>query len=314
MTDKTSGARPSELQAGAAFLRDRSADLRRAMTSRRARHVWTGAVALAVTGGVLVSASASVPVTGTAASGTTRTVAPTTPSGTRHHAVRHDACRQPARRGPRLGQTGQSAAAGTDGVTVSQVLAVLDRAERRLQSSSPNPHIAQAAAELGMLYTTYQAQRLALDGADEQPRDESETADPASTSEESGPAGNAEPPAGATSATPVLRFVTDKPSADALAVSRPRAERHDSDHVTYDEVALAAMRLANLLDPSVPTALVEWTVPDAEFSLRESLLDVVACSAATRPRGTPTAAFPPTCCARCRSRPGTCCAATRRSG
>ena len=137
---------------------------------------------------------------------------------------------------------------------MSQVLAVLDRAERRLRrSTSPNPHIAQAAAELGMLYTTYQAQRLALDSDDEQPQDES---DP-------------------TSATPVLHFVTDKPSANAPAVTPPRAERHDSDRVTFDEVALAAMRLANLLDPTSPTALIE-TLPNAESSLRRSLQETVA--------------------------------------
>jgi hypothetical protein len=261
VTDKTSGTSPSEFQAGAAFLRDRGADLRRAMTSQRARHVWTGAVALAVTGGVLVSGSASVPISDTA-SGTTRTAASTTPSGT----TRADS-------------------PPVDGVTVSQVLAVLDRAERRLQqSASPSSHIAQAAAELGMLYTTYQAQRLALDGADQQPRDETPESGPAGTSAASGPAvaaeaahsaDVAEPLTGTTSATPVLRFVTDKPSTGAPAVSRPRAERHDSDRVTFDEVALAAMRLANLLDPTSPTALIE-TLPDAESSLRRSLEETVA--------------------------------------
>ncbi|WP_454852960.1 D-alanyl-D-alanine carboxypeptidase family protein [Promicromonospora soli] len=239
MTDKTSGARPNEHQAGAAFLRDRGADLRRALTSPRARHVWTGAVALAVTGGVLVSAPASVPVAGTAASDvsasgrtsstTASTAAPGTATGGRPLAGTRD--------------EGQAAPTGISDVTVGQVLAVLDRAERRLrQTSSLSPRIAQAAAELGMLYTTYQAQQLALDGADdgtdhganEHPRDDA------------GP-----------------------------AVSRPRGERQDSDRVTFDEVAAAAMRLANLLDPTSPTALVE-ALPDAESSLRRSLLETVA--------------------------------------
>jgi hypothetical protein len=214
VTDKTSGAGPSEFQAGAAFLRVRGADLRRAMTSQRARHVWTGAVALAVTGGVLVSASASVPVPGTAtsasASGATSTAASTAPSGGTSLDGLPAAARIP-------GQAGQAALTGTDGVTISQVLAVLDRAERRLwRSPSLNPHIAQAAAELGMLYTTYQAQQVALDGADEA-----------------------------------------------------------QNQVTFDEVAVAAMRLANLLDPTSPTALIA-TLPDAESSLRRSLQETVA--------------------------------------
>ena len=275
MTDKTSGARPNEHQTGAAFLRDRSADLRRTLTSPRARHVWTGAVALAVTGGVLVSAPASVPVAGTAASdvpassrtsSTTASTAPGTTTGGRPLAGARN--------------QGQAAPAGINGVTVSQVLAVLDRAEHRLRQSSPlSPRIAQAAAELGMLYTTYKAQQLALgganDGANEQPRDDADPASDPAPHPASHPTGTAEPPAGTTSAAPVLRSVTDKPSADAPAVSRPRAERQDSDRVTFDEVAAAAMRLANMLDPTSPTALVE-ALPDAESSLRRSLLETVA--------------------------------------
>ncbi|WP_281171766.1 M15 family metallopeptidase, partial [Promicromonospora kroppenstedtii] len=47
------------------------------------------------------------------------------------------------------------------------------------------------------------------------------------------------------------------------------------EHVTFDEVAVAAMRLANMLDPSSPTALIE-TLPDTGTSLRRNLLDTVA--------------------------------------
>ncbi|WP_165362586.1 M15 family metallopeptidase [Promicromonospora panici] len=277
MTDKTSGARPNEYPAGAAFLRDRGAHLRRALTNPRARNVWTGAVALAVTGGVLVSASASVPVAGTTASDTS---ASSRTSGTTTSATQSGATTGAGRPLAGTGVQGQAAPTGINGVTVGQVLAVLDRAERRLRQGSPlSPRIAQAAAELGMLYTTYQAQQLALDGADDDaedgardlPRDDAGPASGATP----GPAGTAEPPGGATSAAPVLRFVTAQPSANAPVVSHPGAERRDSDHVTFDEVAVAAMRLANLLDPTSPTALVE-ALPDAESSLRRSLLETVA--------------------------------------
>ncbi|MFC8799897.1 D-alanyl-D-alanine carboxypeptidase family protein [Promicromonospora sp. NPDC057138] len=274
MTDKTSGAGTSEYQAGAAFLRDRGADLRRALTSPRARHVWTGAVALAVTGGVLVSASASVPVAGTATGTATSAAAGSAASAAASGAT--GATTGVSRPPAGTASQGQAAPTGTDGVTVGQVLAVLERAERRLRQSSPlNPRIAQAAAELGMLYTTYQAQQLALGDADGQPRDGSDPASGPASDPASGPAGAAETTTGATSAAPVLRFVTDKPSADAPAVSRPPAEQQDADRVTFDEVAVAAMRLANMLDPTSPTALVE-TRPDAESSLRRSLQETVA--------------------------------------
>ncbi|WP_460757361.1 M15 family metallopeptidase [Myceligenerans cantabricum] len=51
-----------------------------------------------------------------------------------------------------------------ENVTIDQALAVLDRAHRLAaeQGASLDPQIAQAAAELGMLYATYQAQQDAL--------------------------------------------------------------------------------------------------------------------------------------------------------
>ncbi|HEV6952411.1 MAG TPA: M15 family metallopeptidase [Promicromonospora sp.] len=172
---------------------------------RPGRAAWTGALALAVTGGVLAGASASAPVpqadgatpepvaTGRTATGDLDAVA----VGAAHHDV-----------------------------TADQVGAVLDRAEAVLRRR-PNPGIAQAAAELGMLWTTYQAQEQVL-----------ATAGPRRAVEQ----------------------VTDGVTAD---------------RVTFDQVAVAAMRLANLLDPTSPSALVELRA-DAGTSLRGSLLRTVA--------------------------------------
>ncbi len=240
MTVEPSGAEPDEQQAGqqagrrdpggpgagAAFRRDRGELLRRAVRSRQARSAWTGAVALAVTGSVLVSASASVPTSGTAVPGTATsgTAAMATVAGTSQSPARAAAVR------PRA----HTATTALENVTVGQVLAVLDLAERMLQrrDDSLSPAVAQAAAELGMLYTTYQAQQLAYAEADAQPH-------------------------------------------AAEADAQPNAAEQDPGYITFDEVAVAAMRLANMLDPSSPTALVE-TLPGAESSLRRSLLETVA--------------------------------------
>lgn len=254
---------PSEHKPGAAFIREHGARLRRAAESRRARHAWTGVIALAMTGGVLVSASASTATSGPpvldGAEGTTAAparrstdAAPSSPGSTGHET-----------RAPE---------AGTDGVTVGQVLAVLDRAERTLrQASSPNPRVAQAAAELGMLYTTYEAQQLALAAAAEPLRVE--------TAPVAGRARTA-PTTETPSAELVSRVVTRNPQqAPAQPAhadhTHANAEPQDPGYVTFDEVAVVAMRLANMLDPSSPTALVE-TLAGAEPSLRRSLLETVA--------------------------------------
>ncbi|WP_157237142.1 M15 family metallopeptidase [Promicromonospora sukumoe] len=249
---------------GAAFFRDRGRAARRALTSRRARNAWTGAVALAMTGGVLVSASASVPASHPLADGAPASAAQ--PAAARTVEV-GAASQRPA--------TGPEATA-PDGVTVSQVLAVLDRAESMLrQSSEPSPAVAQAAAELGMLYTTYQAQQLALTEADRPLRVESAP----TAGEPRTPALSDEP----IHATQVSRTVTGgthgSPAPDwGTPGDLPAAEVVPEDageYVTFDEVAVAAMRLANMLDPSSPTALIE-TLPDAGTSLRRNLLDTVA--------------------------------------
>jgi hypothetical protein len=247
---------PSEHKPGAAFIREQGARLRRAAESQRARQAWTGVIALAVTGGVLVSASASVPTSGTTTSGTEA-------SGTTSSRPIADAERSPARPSS-PDHEADAAQTRLGGVTVGQVLAVLNRAERSLrQHSSPSPRVAQAAAELGMLYTTYEAQQLALAAAAEPLRVET-----AQVAGHAHPAGVTDVP----SAAPVSRVVTEEPERDP---AHPHAEPQDPGYVTFDEVAVAAMRLANMLDPSSPTALVE-TLPGTESSLRRSLLETVA--------------------------------------
>ncbi|MEU4364021.1 D-alanyl-D-alanine carboxypeptidase family protein [Promicromonospora sp. NPDC023987] len=251
---------PSEHKPGAAFVREHGARLRRAAESRHVRHAWTGVIALAMTGGVLVSASASTATSGLpvldAAESTTAATA------------RRSAVAAPSSPGSRGHET-RAPEAGTDGVTVGQVLAVLDRAERTLrQASSPNPRVAQAGAELGMLYTTYEAQQFALAAAAEPLR--VETAPVAGRARTT-------PATEALSAEPVSRVVAmasqQAPAHPVRAHAHP--EQQGTGYVTFDEVAVAAMRLANMLDPSSPSALVE-TLPGAEPSLRRSLLETVA--------------------------------------
>ncbi|MEV0891412.1 D-alanyl-D-alanine carboxypeptidase family protein [Promicromonospora sp. NPDC050262] len=253
-------------QPGAAFRR--SDDRRRATRGRHGRSAWTGVVALAVTGGVLVSVSTSVPTAGAGLLGASTAGVAAVPaaSGAGQAAVRLGAVRQAV----------PAPATAADGVTVSQVLAVLDRAERTLrQSSSPSPGVAQAAAELGMLYTTYQAQQLALAEADRPLRVESAPA--------AGKSGTATPAAEAMRAEQVSRTVTSAlhqsraPEWGPSEAFPPKRAVPDEGpgYVTFDEVAVAAMRLANMLDPSSPTALID-TLPDAGTSLRRNLLETVA--------------------------------------
>ncbi|MFD6445170.1 D-alanyl-D-alanine carboxypeptidase family protein [Promicromonospora sp. NPDC060204] len=259
-------SKPRSSPPGAAFRR--SDDRRRGTLGRHGRSAWTGVVALAVTGSVLVSASASVPPAGAGLLGTPTAGVATMPaaSGPGQSAARLGAVRHAP----------PAPSAVSDGVTVSQVLAVLDRAELTLrQSSEPSPGVAQAAAELGMLYTTYQAQQLALAEADRPLRVES-----APTAGEARPA---TPAAEVVRAEQVSRTVTtalrqtrapEWGPSEAFPPQRAVPEEGPG-YVTFDEVAVAAMRLANMLDPSSPTALLD-TLPDAGTSLRRNLLQTVA--------------------------------------
>nr|BFF18510.1 hypothetical protein GCM10025730_20310 [Promicromonospora thailandica] len=59
-----------------------------------------------------------------------------------------------------------------------------------------------------------------------------------------------------------------------------RATEGIVDRVTFDQVAVAAMRLANMLDPTSPGALIELRA-DAGSTLRRSLLETVAAHGAS---------------------------------
>ncbi|GAA2218817.1 hypothetical protein GCM10010413_06000 [Promicromonospora sukumoe] len=244
------------------------------MTSRRTRNAWTGAVALAMTGGVLVSASASVPTSYPLPDGAAASAAP--------HArvLAHPAAASGAD-SPGAG-TGAGVAAA-EGVTVSQVLAVLDRAELTLrQSSSPSPGIAQAAAELGMLWTTYQAQQLALAEADRPLRVESAPTageamapDPADDVVQAAPVSRTVTAALRQSPAPKWDWPDDAPLPRTVSRDVEAVPESATGYVTFDEVAVAAIRLANLLDPSSPTALID-ALPSTGPSLRQNLLETVA--------------------------------------
>ncbi|MFC8943715.1 hypothetical protein ACFT1B_37135, partial [Streptomyces griseoincarnatus] len=178
-----------------------------------------------------------------------------------------------------------------DGVTLVQIVAVLERAEQRAREEGPNfsPTIAQAAAELGMLYTTYQMQQLAFGENNEglRPDDAPAASGSGSGSEEDGdaPASGPEKDAGsggrdgaATGADTKdgadrnggAKDADDAPAGDSADdkddVDRPQPEEdtppavevsnertpvidsHDEDpqagYVTYDQVVIAAVRLA----------------------------------------------------------------------
>ncbi|MGW2093246.1 D-alanyl-D-alanine carboxypeptidase family protein [Promicromonospora sukumoe] len=237
------------------------------MTSRRTRNAWTGAVALAMTGGVLVSASASVPTSYPLPDG-----APAQHARALAHPAAADGVVSPG-----------AGVASADGITVSQVLAVLDRAELTLrQSSSPSPGIAQAAAELGMLFTTYQAQQLALVEADRPLRVESaptageaRATDPADEVVDAAPVSRTVTAASRQSPAPEWDWPGDAPLPRAVSEDVEAVPESASGYVTFDEVAVAAMRLANLLDPSSPTALID-ALPSTGSSLRQNLLETVA--------------------------------------
>jgi len=255
------------------------------------RTAWTGAVATVIAAGVLVTAAASVP--GAQSSG-----------GNGELPIRLYGLLQNVS----VGQTGEA----PDGVTLSQIVEVLERAEKRAQEEGPNlnPAVAQAAAELGMLYTTYQMQQLAFGENNEGLRLEDapvargaeQDADaPASGSEKKAAPGkkaggdrqgdgdepgddekDSDEPRPDDDTPPAIQVSNARtsvidPDAEDPYADDPHARDPKSGYVTYDEVVIAAVRLANMLDPSSPNALVE--VEGAEqrgsFSLRESLLDVV---------------------------------------
>ncbi|MFI8524805.1 M15 family metallopeptidase [Promicromonospora sukumoe] len=213
-------------------------------------------------------------------------------------------------------------------VTPDQIVAVLARADQQAREQGPDlsPAVAQAAAELGMLYTTYQIQQPAPRQAEglrvqDAPVVRDRDAD-GDTDGNKGPDDNGAEPAlqddlqaviqvsdehGSTIEPAAERDAASEAAAKAVATrdaaSAPRsAARRDpaeprtgvpataarpadvvpwdpttghgsaelgADRVTYDEVVLAAVRLANMLDPSAPSTLVEVQPADQHQAARE---------------------------------------------
>ncbi|MFI8525124.1 M15 family metallopeptidase [Promicromonospora sukumoe] len=256
----------------------------RAGLRKHLRTAWTSAVATVIAAGVLVSAAASVPGAQTS----------------------RDESDLPIRlygllQSVTVGETETA----PEGVTLSQIVAVLERAEQEAREQGPDfsPAVAQAAAELGMLYTTYQMQQLAFgenneglrvedapsrgsrhdDAAtpgsgrdDEDDTDDGAAEGPGRDDADRDDTGQDETPAPSDEDAPPAVQVSD----EQTSVIDPETDDPHAGYVTYDQVVIAAVRLANMLDPSVPNALVEveglgGLGERAGVSLRESLLDVV---------------------------------------
>ncbi|MGW2093509.1 M15 family metallopeptidase [Promicromonospora sukumoe] len=250
----------------------------RAALRKYLRTAWTGAVATVIAAGVLVSAAASVPGTQTS--------------------------RDDADLPIRLYGLLQSATVGEtetapEGVTLSQIVAVLERAEQEAREQGPDfsPAVAQAAAELGMLYTTYQMQQLsfganneglrvedapsrgpqhddaATPGSGQDDEDDDAAKGPERDGADRDDTGQDEAPAPSDEDAPPAIEVAD----EHTSVIDPETDDPHAGYVTFDQVVIAAVRLANMLDPSVPNALVEveGLGERAGVSLRENLLDVV---------------------------------------
>ncbi|WP_211240161.1 M15 family metallopeptidase, partial [Promicromonospora kroppenstedtii] len=168
----------------------------------------------------------------------------------------------------------------------------LARADEQARREGPelSPAVAQAAAELGMLYTTYLMQELAFGEAKEGLRVADAPAARASRDDDG---------AGTTAVTDDLQAVITVSDEPGPAAEPEEADEEPRDlpsgRITYHQVVLAAVRLANLLDPSAPSTLAEVEPagedqePSASGSggangdlaragdpLRESLLDVVS--------------------------------------
>ncbi|AEG42927.1 D-alanyl-D-alanine carboxypeptidase family protein [Isoptericola variabilis] len=196
----------------------------------------------------------------------------------------------------RIGGVGTTAAGPQ---TIAQVMEVLERAERAaLSAGHPRTtEIDQAAAELGMLLAVYTAQQSAL--ADPRPGvvppEQRAGAGAAGTDDTAVPVSDAAPvantlaPDGGGSPEPGT-----SPSAPAAAdvpraladphADEAEAHEHGDETVTFEDVVVAAMRLANLLDPAAATYVADILPADglspravdaARAQLTESLLEVV---------------------------------------
>ncbi|MGW2094326.1 M15 family metallopeptidase [Promicromonospora sukumoe] len=255
---------------------------------RLLRTTWAGAVATVTAGGLLFAAAPSIPD-------------PHAPGEDRDLPARFlDAFRSvPAVQAETMPRN----------VTPDQIVAVLARADQQAREQGPDlsPTVAQAAAELGMLYTTYQIQQPAPRQTDAGLRvQDAPSAEARGTGRDKGPDDDAKPalqddlqaviqvsdehgstiePAAAerdAASEAASRRDPAEPRTGVLAtaarpadvvpwapVTEPGTAELGANRVTYDEVVLAAVRLANMLDPSVPGTLVEVQPADQHQAVRE---------------------------------------------
>ncbi|SKC81656.1 PASTA domain-containing protein [Krasilnikoviella flava] len=203
--------------------------------------------------------------------------------------------------GVSVGVVGTSTSTGP--TTVREVLGVLERAELVAQDAGRKvtPEAEQAAAELGMLLSTYLAQQAAT--ASDRPFaavDFDVPAPVAPAPDEAIP--DQTTPDDVPAVVPVSRDVAIGPADDPATerpddvrlpdaaepdaaqpeAAQPEAEGgHEGDPVTFDDVVVAATRLATLLDPATTTleagilpAGADGTVA-ARATLTAGLLEVV---------------------------------------
>ncbi|CAM3431992.1 PASTA domain-containing protein [Isoptericola cucumis] len=153
----------------------------------------------------------------------------------------------PEGEGVSIGVVGETTTTGP--TSVAEVLAVLERAELAAEDAGREytREIEQAAAEVGMLLSTYLAQQADAGLRTPEAVPQAAPVVQAATSPADGPAD-----VSTADAAPVSRVV-EPPTSPADAVQDAAAEVPEvteSGPVTFDDVVVAATRLANLLDPA----------------------------------------------------------------
>jgi hypothetical protein len=257
----------------------------RSLHRRWVRTGWAGVIATVTAGGLLFTVSANVPPGQlSSADGERSAEHPAEQSAEQSAEHRAELRTEPVVR-----------AVPAD-VSVEQIVALLERVEKLAREQGPDlsPTIAQAAAELGMLYTTYQAQQ--------QPSDEQngglrvQDAPLARGAKKGQGPQDVEEPARqevlSAVAVSYVRAAEDHShgEGDREAEGDTHGVGPETGHVTYDEVMVAAVRLAGMLDQSMPDASVDVQHTDRfegspllaggpgrqGSSLRSNLHDVVA--------------------------------------
>ncbi|MEV0891663.1 M15 family metallopeptidase [Promicromonospora sp. NPDC050262] len=161
-------------------------------------------------------------------------------------------------------------------------MAVLKRAGRqaREQGADFSPVVAQAAAELGMLYTTYLAQQAALadggEGLRIQDAPVARGSRYAGTNRDESGHGGADRANVATAVqvsytpAPVAKPDVEEPETYDAGPETDESPTH-AGYVTFEEVVVAAVRLAGLLDALTPTGEVDVqrTDPHQDLTPRE---------------------------------------------